>query len=81
MSLAIRSNICAEVTDKYTPQGLNMTDQFLKIFYSRDKVECSIYAKNDSIILMDGWCLMSLEIHHKYTRWLESLPPLMKELV
>lgn len=81
MTLTSRSNICTEVTDESMAQTRKMTDQFLKLFYSGYAIESSIYQKKDVLILADGWCLMSLEDHYKYTRWMESLPPLMKELI
>jgi hypothetical protein len=81
MTLNNRSNICAEVTDQTPAQDKKMTDAFLKVFSINFCIEMSAWASDDSILFAEGYCIMSPRVHSHYLQWIESLPPLMKELL
>jgi hypothetical protein len=72
--------ICAEVTDESTEKVKKMTDKFLSIYYSDLPIESSIYIHQDIIWMADDYIILSPETYYYYTKWLESVSNLLKEL-
>jgi hypothetical protein len=83
MNLDSRSKNCADVTDQYTELTPEMTDKFLRIFYSGSKVTVTIYLMPDSIWQWKSGeeFLLSPKMYNMYEKWKETIPTLLKELV
>lgn len=64
--------------------GQNMTDKFYVVFLSGLKINTSIYAVPNTIFRWEdagsSW-IMCPETYYRYLQWMETVPPLLRELV
>ena len=69
------------MTDEINNPDQDMTDQFIKVFLGRYKVESSIFASDKHAYVVDHRVLMSPKTFSDYTKWTKTLPSLLKELI
>lgn len=82
MNIDSRSKNCPEVTDQSAELTTEMTDKFMRMFSSGDKVQVGIYLAPNTIWNWrnhDDW-LVSPRMFSAYCEWKETLPSLLKEL-